>query len=54
MITRMLAAEWAQYNINVNAIGPSVVVTKMMEEAVYAGASGVPAFQGAVQEACDS
>jgi gluconate 5-dehydrogenase len=28
MITRMLAAEWASYNINVNAIGPSLVMTE--------------------------
>ncbi|MBI2853361.1 MAG: glucose 1-dehydrogenase [Chloroflexi bacterium] len=27
MITRSLASEWAQYNINVNAIGPSVIAT---------------------------
>lgn len=32
MITRMLAAEWAQYNINVNAIGPSVVMTEMSKK----------------------
>ncbi|MBN1626097.1 MAG: SDR family oxidoreductase [Deltaproteobacteria bacterium] len=34
MITRMLAAEWAQYNINVNAIGPSVVMTEMVKKAI--------------------
>jgi NAD(P)-dependent dehydrogenase (short-subunit alcohol dehydrogenase family) len=34
MITRMLAAEWAQYNINVNAIGPSVVMTEMVRKAI--------------------
>jgi gluconate 5-dehydrogenase len=34
MITRMLAAEWAEYNINVNAIGPSVVLTEMMKKAI--------------------
>jgi NAD(P)-dependent dehydrogenase (short-subunit alcohol dehydrogenase family) len=27
MLTRALASEWAQYNINVNAIGPSLVAT---------------------------
>jgi NAD(P)-dependent dehydrogenase (short-subunit alcohol dehydrogenase family) len=34
MITRMLAAEWAPYNINVNAIGPSVVMTEMAKKAI--------------------
>jgi NAD(P)-dependent dehydrogenase (short-subunit alcohol dehydrogenase family) len=34
MITRMLAAEWAPYNINVNAIGPSVVMTEMIKKAI--------------------
>lgn len=34
MITRMLAAEWAQHNINVNAIGPSVVMTEMVKKAI--------------------
>lgn len=34
MITRMLAAELAEYNINVNAIGPSVVITDMMRKAI--------------------
>jgi gluconate 5-dehydrogenase len=34
MITRMLAAEWAVYNINVNAIGPSIVMTEMVKRAV--------------------
>ncbi len=32
MITRMLAAEWAEYHVNVNAIGPSIVVTEMMRK----------------------
>jgi len=36
MITRMLAAEWAQYNINVNAIGPSVVMTEMSKKNIPA------------------
>lgn len=31
MITRALAAEWAPYNINVNAIAPSLVATKLAE-----------------------
>jgi NAD(P)-dependent dehydrogenase (short-subunit alcohol dehydrogenase family) len=34
MITRMLAAEWAPYNIKVNAIGPSVVATENWLKAV--------------------
>lgn len=34
MITRMLAAEWAQYNINVNAIAPSVVLTELVKKNV--------------------
>jgi len=33
MITRMLAVEWAEYNIKVNAIGPSLVITEMMKKA---------------------
>ncbi len=34
MITRMLAAEWAPFNINVNAIGPSLVMTEMIKKNV--------------------
>jgi NAD(P)-dependent dehydrogenase (short-subunit alcohol dehydrogenase family) len=34
MITRMLAVEWAPYNINVNAIGPAVVMTEMIKKAI--------------------
>ncbi len=34
MIARMLAAEWAPYNINVNAIGPSLVMTEWIKRAV--------------------
>ena len=30
MITKMLAAEWAPFNINVNAIGPSLIMTEMV------------------------
>jgi gluconate 5-dehydrogenase len=33
MITRMLAVEWAEHNIKVNAIGPSLVITEMMKKA---------------------
>jgi NAD(P)-dependent dehydrogenase (short-subunit alcohol dehydrogenase family) len=29
MITRSLASEWAPYNINVNAIGPSLIYTEL-------------------------
>ena len=32
MITRSLAAEWAPYNINVNAIAPTWVATKLAEQ----------------------
>ena len=31
MITRTLACEWSQYNINVNAIAPAIVNTPMMQ-----------------------
>lgn len=34
MITRMLAAEWAPYNVTVNAIAPSVVMTEMAKAAI--------------------
>lgn len=34
MITRMLAAEWAPYHINVNALGPSLVLTEAIKRAV--------------------
>lgn len=34
MITRMLAAEWAPYNIRVNAVGPSVVATETLLKAI--------------------
>jgi NAD(P)-dependent dehydrogenase (short-subunit alcohol dehydrogenase family) len=34
MITRMLAAEWAPYNININAIGASVVMTETWKKTV--------------------
>jgi NAD(P)-dependent dehydrogenase (short-subunit alcohol dehydrogenase family) len=33
MLTRSLAAEWAKFNINVNAIAPGRVVTQMTERA---------------------
>ena len=29
MITRTVASEWAQHNINVNAIGPSLIRTAL-------------------------
>ena len=29
MITRMLAAEWATHNVNVNAIAPSLIMSEM-------------------------
>lgn len=34
MITRMLAAEWAVHNVNVNAIAPSVIMTEMIRKNV--------------------
>ncbi len=34
MITRTLAVEWAQYRINVNAIGPSLVMTEGLKRAL--------------------
>jgi gluconate 5-dehydrogenase len=44
-ITRMLAYEWAKMGINVNAIGPSVIFTPMMKNAlppeVLAGATAL-------------
>jgi NAD(P)-dependent dehydrogenase (short-subunit alcohol dehydrogenase family) len=44
-LTRMLAYEWAKLGINVNAIGPSVIFTPMMRNAlppeVLAGATAL-------------
>ena len=34
MLTRMLAAEWAVHNINVNAIAPSVIMTDIIKNHV--------------------
>jgi len=34
MITRMLAAEWAPYKINVNALAPSLILTETIKKAV--------------------
>jgi NAD(P)-dependent dehydrogenase (short-subunit alcohol dehydrogenase family) len=34
MITRMLAAEWAPYKVNVNALAPSVIMTEMIQKNV--------------------
>ncbi len=34
MITRMLAAEFAPYNVTVNAIGPSLVLTETIKRAI--------------------
>lgn len=31
LITKNLACEWAPYHVNVNAIGPSVIMTEMMK-----------------------
>ena len=32
MITRCLAAEWARYHVNVNAIGPALMASKLTEK----------------------
>ena len=32
ILTKVLASEWGQYNINVNAIGPGWFITEMTEE----------------------
>jgi NAD(P)-dependent dehydrogenase (short-subunit alcohol dehydrogenase family) len=34
MITRMLAAEWAPHNVNVNALAPSVIMTDIVKKHV--------------------
>ena len=38
-MTKLLCFEWAQYNINVNAISPTVILTPM-GEAAWEGRSG--------------
>jgi len=38
-VTKILAMEWAKYNINVNAIAPTVILTEMGEKA-WAGEVG--------------
>ena len=35
MFTKSLALEWARYNINVNAIGPGFVPTRLTEQVAY-------------------
>ena len=37
MMTRVLAIEWAQYNITVNAVAPGYVRTEMVEDLIKAG-----------------
>ena len=34
MVTRTLAAEWAPYNINVNALAPALVLTEMIKRSL--------------------
>jgi NAD(P)-dependent dehydrogenase (short-subunit alcohol dehydrogenase family) len=45
MITRNLAAEWAEYNVNVNAIGPSLVITEMIKKAYAANPERLEALR---------
>jgi NAD(P)-dependent dehydrogenase (short-subunit alcohol dehydrogenase family) len=37
MLTKVLAIEWARYNINVNAIAPGYIRTKMVEDLIRSG-----------------
>jgi NAD(P)-dependent dehydrogenase (short-subunit alcohol dehydrogenase family) len=43
--TKVLAAEWAEFNINVNAISPTVILTELGEKA-WAGEKGETAKAG--------
>ncbi len=42
MLTKAMAAEWAQYNIQANAISPTVILTPMGEKAWGDPAKGAP------------
>ena len=37
MLTKCLAIEWAQYNINVNAVSPGYVLTSMVKNGIDKG-----------------
>jgi NAD(P)-dependent dehydrogenase (short-subunit alcohol dehydrogenase family) len=37
MLTKVLAIEWAQHNIRVNAVGPAYVATDMTKRNIAAG-----------------
>jgi gluconate 5-dehydrogenase len=47
MLTKALASEWAQYNITVNAIGPSPFESEITKDAL-----GDPNFQQAIKTYC--
>lgn len=47
MLTKSLAAEWAQYGITVNAIGPSYFESEMTDKIV-----GTPEFQQILKAYC--
>ena len=47
MLTKELAVEWAQYNITVNAIGPSYFPSEMTNDVM-----SDPAFLGAIKARC--
>jgi NAD(P)-dependent dehydrogenase (short-subunit alcohol dehydrogenase family) len=44
-LTRALAVEWASYNVNVNAIAPTLTITPMAESGLKGG-FGDPVFRG--------
>ncbi len=44
VLTEVLATEWAQYNIRVNAVSPGVTRTEMMQQAVNQGIAQVATY----------